>query len=68
MANKSSAFDIFEVAWRSKHRRASVSDIPFPLSVIRINDLPESFIKILTKVAPESMAFSTSSLTTDAGR
>ena len=32
-ANKSAASFILEVAWRSKARRASVSDIPFPSSI-----------------------------------
>ena len=32
-ANKSEASRILDVAWRSKERRASVSDIPFPSSI-----------------------------------
>ena len=39
---RSSAFVIFEVACRSKDRRASVSVIPLPLSMTCTHDLPAS--------------------------
>ena len=66
--NKSSAFLILEVAWRSKLKRASVGLMPFPSSIIWIRAFPASFIINLTELAPASMAFSSNSFTTDAGR
>ena len=68
MAKRSSAHDIFDVACRSKHSRASVSDMPQPLSMTVMNVRPASFTMRSTCVAPASIAFSMSSLTTDAGR
>ena len=68
MAIRSSAFWIFEVAWRSKHIRASRSDMPQPLSATWISNLPESLIISLISVAPASMVFSSNSLTAEAGR
>ena len=66
--SKSSAFLIFEVAWRSKARRASSRTMPQPLSVIWISFLPPASTWTLMRVEPASSAFSRSSLTTDAGR
>jgi DNA mismatch repair ATPase MutS len=48
--------------------RTSSRSIPQPLSVIRMNEIPPSLISTTTAVAPASMAFSTSSFTTEAGR
>ncbi len=66
--NRSDASDIFDVEWRSKARRASVADIPQPLSTTCIKVRPASFNIICILVAPASTAFSTSSFTTEAGR
>ena len=41
--------------------------IPLPLSVTLINEIPPSFISTVIAVAPASIAFSTSSLTTEEG-
>ena len=65
---RSPAWRIFDVAWRSNARRASVSDMPLPLSTTCRLVRPESTLTTLTAVAPASMEFSTSSLTTLAGR
>src|SRR6266404_962983 len=66
--SKSSALLIFDVAWRSKASSASSRTIPQPLSVIWISFLPPASIWILMRVEPASSAFSSSSLTTEAGR
>ena len=42
--------------------------MPLPSSVIPIRRLPPPSVKMSTRLAPASMAFSTSSLTTLAGR
>jgi hypothetical protein len=42
--------------------------MPSPLSLTRIRDVPLFSIEIVISVAAASMEFSTSSLTTDAGR
>ena len=65
--NKSSAFEILEVVCLSKQIDASFFDIPIPLSITWINVFPASFILILITVALASIAFSRSSLTTEAG-
>ena len=67
-AKRSSAFRILDVAWRSKERRASVSDIPFPSSITCIDVRPASTIRTFIVFAPASTAFSTNSFTTEAGR
>ena len=67
-ANRSSALAIFDVACLSKARRASVSDMPLPLSMTWTRVRPPSVTTTCTLVAPASIAFSTSSFTTDAGR
>ncbi len=66
--NRSSACAIFEVAWRSKAIRASVSVMPLPLSTTWISVRPASRMNMRMSVAPASTAFSTSSLITEAGR
>ena len=67
-AKRSSAFFIFDVACRSKARRASVSDIPLPSSITCIDVRPASMTMTLMRLAPASTAFSTSSFMTEAGR
>ena len=66
--NKSSIFLILEVACLSKAILASVSLIPFPLSITCIKALPASLIISFISVAPASTAFSSSSFTALAGR
>ena len=66
--SRSSAFLIFEVAWRSKASRASSRTMPQPLSVIWMSFLPPASTWIRMRVAPASSEFSSSSLATDAGR
>ena len=66
--NKSSIFEIFEVACLSKHILASVSLIPLPLSTTCTNALPASFTISFISVAPASTAFSSNSFTALAGR
>ena len=68
MASKSSAVFSLEVAWRRKAVGASWGDIPQPLSVTRRKVMPPSRSSTVTLEAPASTAFSTSSLTTEAGR
>ena len=68
IAFRSSALLIFEVACRSNASTASSRVIPSPSSVIFRSRRPPASISIVTRVAPASMAFSTSSLATDAGR
>ena len=63
-ANKSAASRIFEVAWRSKEKRASVSDIPVPSSITWMQVLPASVISTCISSASASIAFSTNSFTT----
>ena len=67
-ANKSSALRIFDVACLSKHKRASVTFIPEPLSITCTSVLPASLTINLISVAFASIAFSINSLTTEAGR
>ena len=67
-AKRSSAWEIFDVACRSNAIRASASDMPLPLSMTCTNVFPASLIWICICVAPASMAFSTNSFTTEAGR
>ncbi len=68
MVNRSSALRILEVACLSRLIRASVSDIPLPLSIICNSVFPASFKINLTWVESASIEFSISSLTADAGR
>ena len=66
--SRSSAFLIFDVAWRSKASMASSRTMPHPLSVIWMSFLPPAWTLILMRVAPASREFSSISLTTEAGR
>ena len=66
--NKSSADRILEVAWRSKANSNWSLSIPTPLSMTLINSLPDSLITKVILVDPASTAFSSNSLTTEAGR
>ena len=68
MCSRSSTFSILLVAWRRKASGICSSSIPDPLSVMRISFLPPSVISTVTAVAPASIAFSTSSFTTEEGR
>src|SRR3954470_22689836 len=68
IAARSSACRILLVACRSIASRASSGSIPSPSSSTRTCFLPPSSTAMVMRVAPASMAFSTSSLTTDAGR
>src|SRR5579884_522866 len=68
MANRSSAERILLVAWRCRARTASLQVMPQPLSATRIRCLPPSSSPMTMCVAPASIAFSTNSLTAEAGR
>jgi hypothetical protein len=68
IAARSSACAILLVAWRSIASRASSGSMPSPSSSTRISFLPPSSTAIAMRRAPASSAFSTSSLTTEAGR
>ena len=65
---RSAVSRILDVACRSNAIRASVCDIPLPLSDTFMKVLPESLTDTEILSAPASIAFSTSSLTTEAGR
>ena len=65
---RSSSPEILLVACRSKASVASCRDMPLPLSITRISFFPPALISMLIRTLPASMAFSTSSLTTEAGR
>ena len=56
------------VAWRSIASRASSRPMPQPSSATRIRERPPSSMSTRMRPASASSAFSTSSLTTDAGR
>ena len=58
----------FEVAWRSTASARSARVMPAPSSVTRISRRPPPSVTTSMRVAPASSAFSTSSLTTLAGR
>ena len=64
---RSAADLILLVECLKKASLTSFLSIPQPLSVILINEIPPSFISTVMAVAPASMAFSTSSFTTDEG-
>ena len=64
---KSSAALILLVACLSKANLKSSFAIPDPLSIILICFIPPFFTSIFMLVAPASIEFSTSSLTTEAG-
>ena len=65
---RSSAPAILLVACRSIASRASSGSMPSPSSSTRSDFLPPSSMATAIRRAPASSAFSTSSLTTDAGR
>ncbi len=58
----------FEVAWRSTASARSARVMPSPSSVTRISRRPPPSVSTSMRRAPASSAFSTSSLTTLAGR
>ena len=64
----SASVEILLVAWASKHMMASSRSMPQPLSVTCMSRWPPCSAATRIRVAPASMEFSTSSLTTDAGR
>ena len=64
----SSAEKILLVPCGSMQSRTSSASMPEPLSETLISRDPARSISMRIRVAPASMAFSTSSLTTDAGR
>src|SRR5207237_243871 len=68
IAARSFAVRILLVACRSKESNASSRSIPQPSSTTRMSEMPPR--RMLTSIlrAPASILFSTSSLTTDAGR
>ncbi len=66
--SKSASVEIFDVAWRSRLSRASSADMPDPSSRTRIRSMPPPSTSTSMREAPASRAFSTSSLTADAGR
>ena len=68
MLSRSSIERILLVEKRSTARRTSSRLIPHPSSDTRISSRPPSRTSIDTLIAPASMAFSISSLTTEAGR
>ena len=65
---RSSSVRSLEVAWRKKAVGSSSGAMPQPLSVTRIRAMPPRRISTTTAELPASMAFSTSSFTTLAGR
>ena len=67
-AHRSSAVASFDVAWRRSARRASSGGSPQPSSTTRTSRRPPPSISTSMRRAPASSAFSTSSLTIDAGR
>src|SRR5437667_235240 len=66
--SRSSADLSLLVAWRSNASSASSCDIPWPSSITRIMRLPPTSASTRMVFAPASMAFSSSSFTTEAGR
>ena len=56
------------VVWRTKASASSPAGIPAPSSLTRMDVLPAPRTSTLMRRAPASSAFSTSSLTTEAGR
>ena len=65
---KRSSSSSLEVAWRSTASARSPDVMPSPSSVTPIRRRPPPSVKMSIRLAPASMAFSTSSLTTLAGR
>lgn len=58
----------FEVAWRSSARAISSGRMPQPSSVTSMRSKPPEAMRTVICVAPASTAFSTSSLSAEAGR
>ena len=58
----------FEVAWRSTASARSSAPMPRPSSLTAMRSRPPLSSATSTRAAPASIAFSTSSLTTEAGR
>src|SRR5690606_12752976 len=67
MSRRSSPLSL-EVACRSTESTRSAGSMPTPSSVTRMSDTPPPEVTTSISRAPASMAFSTSSLTTLAGR
>ena len=68
ICSRSSAFRILLVECLKKAPGTSSLSIPHPLSAIRIKEMPPSLTSTVTAAAFASIAFSTSSFTTEAGR
>ena len=68
MASRSFSVRSLLVAWRRKAVSASSGDMPQPSSVTRMEIMPPFWIATVMCFAPASTAFSSSSLTTEAGR
>jgi hypothetical protein len=68
MRNRSSSSRSLLVAWDAKASGSSSGGMPPPSSVTRISARPPSSTSTRTFDAPASIAFSTSSFTTAAGR
>ncbi len=66
--NRSSAVSSLLVAWLAKASGRSAAAIPQPSSATRINSVPPCSSSTSMRVLPASTAFSSSSLTTLAGR
>jgi hypothetical protein len=68
MRKRSSGAEILLVAWRAKARATSAAGMPHPSSATRMRERPPPSVSTSIREAPASRAFSTSSLTTEAGR
>jgi hypothetical protein len=68
MRDSSSTVESLLVACREKASSISSAEMPSPLSDTRTSRRPPSRVSMRMSVAPASIAFSTSSLTTEAGR
>ena len=68
MAAKSSSRAILLVAWRTKAVEIYSASMPLPLSLTSMLPTPPRAISTEMAVLPASIEFSTSSLTTEAGR
>jgi len=67
MWRRSSTLSSLEVAWRVKAAWRSARVMPPPSSTTRMSFLPPPSTEISILVAPASMEFSISSLTTESG-
>ena len=68
MFSRSSWVAILLVAWRIKATGISSVSMPLPLSATSMHCTPPRWMDMVTWDAPASMAFSSSSFTTEAGR